>query len=208
MLTHRHRPVIYAGAAIVLIWLLSVAGYQLALHLKMTADKVRAYEESVDFARLSGTDREKALRKLAAMLNALSLEERQQVRGDIMARWFAAMTEAEKGEFLDATMPTGFKQMIGAFEALPPDRRKKTIENTLRNLRESQAQMQAGTMSKPPKNGGTNQPPLSPELQDKITTIGLKAYYTQSSPETRAELAPVLEEMQNVMELNRRNNGP
>ncbi len=208
MISQRHRPVAYAVAAIVGIWLLAVAGYHLALSLKLTPEKVRAYEESVDFARLSAADREKALQKLAAMLNGLTLEERRKVWGDIMARWFAAMTEAEKGKFLEATMPTGFKQMLGAFEALPPERRQKTIENTLKNLRDSQGQMQAGRPPKSPQNSGTNQPVLSPELQDKITTIGLKSYYTQSSPETRAELAPVLEEMQKVMELNRRNNGP
>ena len=199
---------VHAAAGIFVIWLLAVAGYQLALHLKLTAEKVRAYEESVDLARLRGADRERALQKLEAMLNGLTLEERRQVWGEVMARWFAAMTEAEKGEFLEATMPTGFKQMLGAFEALPPERRQKTIENTLKNLRESQAQLQAGIPPKNAMNKGTNQPALSPELQDKITTIGLKSYYTQSSPETRAELAPVLEEMQNVMELNRKNNGP
>ncbi len=199
---------VYAGAAIVVIWLLAVAGYQLALHLKLTAEKVRAYEESVDLSRLSGADRERALHKLEAMLNGLTLEERRQVWGEVLARWFAAMTEAEKGEFLEATMPTGFKQMIGAFEALPAERRQKTIESTLKNLRDSQTQMQAGMPPKSMIGKGTNQPVLSPELQDKITSIGLKSYYTQSSPETRAELAPVLEEMQNVMELNRKNNGP
>jgi hypothetical protein len=208
VISQRHRPVIYAVAAIVVIWLLAVAGYQLARHLKLTAEKVRAYEESVDLARLSGADRERALHKLEGMLNGLTLEERRQVWGEILARWFAAMTEAEKGDFLEATMPTGFKQMIGAFEALPPDRRQKTIENTLKNLRESQAEMQAGIPPKTALNNSTNQPVLSQELQDKITTIGLKSYYTQSSPETRAELAPVLEEMQNVMELSRKNNGP
>jgi hypothetical protein len=186
-------------AALAAVWLLAVAGYLAAKDARMTADKVRAYVESVDFSRLSAADRAKAIRRLAGMLNALSLEERRRARGDIMDRWFSEMTEEEKGEYIEATMPTGFKQMLTAFEQLPEDKRRKTVDNALKSLREAREKMQSGQALPPGTN--TNQPPLSPELEDKIKTIGLQAYYSQSSAQTKAELAPVLEEMQNVMQM-------
>src|ERR1700744_4205230 len=114
MLSQRNRPIVYSVVAVVAIWLLAAAGYQIAKNSKMTADKVLAYEQSLDFASLTGADRERAMHKLEDMLNALTLEERRRVWNEIMRHWFAAMTEEEKGQFIEATMPTGFKLMLSA----------------------------------------------------------------------------------------------
>jgi len=135
------------------------------------------------------------------MLNALSYEDRQKLRMDHTAyKWFELMTEQEKGEFIDLTMPTGFKQMLGAFQDMPADKRQKVINQAMKQLKDAQAKMAAdgGT---PPQN--TNSPVLSTELQQKVVKIGLQSYYSQSSAETRAELAPLMEEMQHTMESGR-----
>jgi hypothetical protein len=196
----RWRPVLFAVIALVAIWIVAVAGYTIAKNAKATPEKVKAYVESVDFSKLSAAERAKAIRKLADMLNKLSLEDRRRARLERLTWiWFNEMTEDEKGTFLEATMPTGFKQMLTSFEQLPEEKRKKTVDDALRRLKEAQTQDPALA-----NNNGTNGPPvLSKELEAKVRSIGLQTFYSQSSAQTKAELAPVLEELQKVMESGR-----
>ncbi|HWQ93269.1 MAG TPA: hypothetical protein VN673_16460 [Clostridia bacterium] len=202
MSNQRWRPVIFSLLAVAGIWAIAMVGYSLAKNSQMTAEKVRAYAESVDLSKLSAADRAKAIRELADKLNALSLEERRRARLERAAwAWFEHMTEEEKNAFIEMTMPTGFKQMLSAFEDMPEDKRRKTIDDALRRLREAQAQLPAEPRTLNP--GQRDAPEISPELENKIRTIGLKTFYSQSSAQTKAELAPVLEELQRIMESGR-----
>ena len=173
MVTQRWRPVFFSLFAVLAVWVLALAGYTVAKHSRVTTEKVKAYVESVDLSKLSGDARARAISKLADMLNALSMEDRQKARLERSTwTWFGQMTEDEKAGFIDATMPTGFKQMLAAFEQLPEEKRRKTVDDALRRLRETQARIRAGEL--PEKSPGTNgPPPLSDDLQAKVRTIGL-----------------------------------
>jgi hypothetical protein len=201
MISQRQRPVFMAVAALILIWVVAFAGYRIAQNAKVTPDKVRAYTATLDFSHLSGADRAAAIARLAAMLNALTLEERQGLRLDRSAyKWFGQMTEAEKAAFLQATMPTGFKQMITAFEKLPAEQRQKVVNQSIKQMKEDREKMAATGQMPPP---GTNAVVLSQDLQDQVTKIGLQSFYSQSSAQAKAELAPFLEELQRTMESRR-----
>jgi hypothetical protein len=203
MVNSRWKPVWISAAVLCLIWAIAATGFVIARNAKVTPKKVQAYIESISLSKLSGAARAKAIKRLAEMLNALSLEERRQARLDRLTRgWFEDMTEEEKAQFLEATMPTGFKQMLTAFEQLPEEKRHRAIDDALKRLREDQARGRSGESAL--NQDGTNASPvLSDELQAKVRTIGLKTFYSQSSPQTKAELAPVLEELQRVMESGR-----
>ena len=201
MLSQRQRAVTWAGVGLIAIWAAAFTGYSVFKGLKVTAEKVRIYVATVDLSKLSGEERARAIQRLADLLNKLSPEERRQMRlGREAEGWFTLMTEEEKGAFIEATMPTGFKQMISAFEDQPPERRQRAIDNALKRLREASSEMAS---QRAVFGGGTNRPPLSPELEEKVRTIGLKTFYSQSSAQTKAELAPLLEELQRAMESGR-----
>ena len=203
MVSQRWRPVWLCGITIFVIWLVALGAYRIARNAKMTAEKVKAYADAVDISKLSGEARAKAIQELADRLNRLPLEERRRARLDRSAwMWFDRMTEEEKGTFIEATMPTGFKQMLTSFEQLPEEKRKFAINDALRRLKEGRDRAGLGGGGR--RGNGTNGAPvLSEELQGKIRTIGLKTFYSQSSAQTKAELAPVLEELQRIMESGR-----
>lgn len=189
----------YAIAGLVAVWLLATAGWLISDRSKVTAEKLAAYLRDRDLAQLSAGARAVALRELAAKMNALTVEERRKARleGE-WNRWFQEMTEAEKGAFIEATMPSGFQQMLAAFEQLPEAQRQRAISDALKEMKKTRDSIEGGEAGAATR---TNRPPeLSEELQQKVITIGLKSFYSQSSAQTKAELAPLLEEMQRTME--------
>jgi DNA repair exonuclease SbcCD ATPase subunit len=201
MFWQRQKAVWYAVGVVAAVWLVACTGYLVAKSRKLTAEKVRNYLRAVDLSKLSGAARAKALGDLANKLNALSYEERRAARLDReWSRWFSAMTEQEKGEFVEATLPAGLKQVLAAFEQLPEARRKRAIDDALKRLKDAREQLASQDGQLPP-DWQTNPPPVvSDELRRKLTTVGLKAFYSESSAQTKAEVAPVLEELQRIME--------
>jgi len=196
----RYRIFLWAGIGLVILWAAVIAGYKVAEARRPTPEKVEAYVLSLDLKGLSPQERRAALDRLARMLNSLDAEARRRAR--LGSRWedlFNQMSDEEKLWFVEATLPSGVRQMLDAFEALPEDRRERAINDSLRRLREARAEINAGRSGAMP----TNQPVLSEEMERQMVAIGMKSFYSQSSAQTKAELAPVLEEMQRLMESGR-----
>jgi hypothetical protein len=203
IMNRRQRASLFALLAVASAWLLAWGGYALAQHFKVTAEKLRVFVEGTDLNGLSDEARARALRKLADMVNALPAEERQQARlNHLWGQWFNEMTDDERGAFLDATLPSGFKQMLSSFENLAPDKRQKTIDTAIKQLKDARDATPEEFQKKSARQN-TNAPVLSEDLQRKVVFTGLQSVYGNSSAETKAELAPLLEEVQKNMESGR-----
>lgn len=203
MANHRRKALGIAVLGLLGVWLVVGAGWLVSNRAKATAEKVAAYLHANDLAQMSADNRAKALRHLSEQLSDLPVEERRRARmDDGWEKWYAAMTDQEKSDFIEATMPSGVKQMLANFEQLPEDKRRKAVSDALRDMRRAREAESGDDSSGLRLN--TNRPPdMSEALQKKVVSIGLKTFYTESSAQTKAELAPLLEEMQRLMENGR-----
>lgn len=97
-------------------------------------------------------------------------------------------------------MPSGFQQMFTAFEQMPADKRRKAVDDSVKRMRE---QREKAALAGPDEVASTDtEKPaeLPTELREKAVQIGLKTFYDTGSAQMKAELAPMLEEMQRSME--------
>ena len=165
MKNRRIRLLIQAAVALAAIWTLALVVFHFSARSKMTAEKVRQFVEATDLEQLPAAQREQAIIDLEKKVNSLSPEERMKWRlQDGWKKWFADMTEAERKQFIETTLPSGFKQMMDAFSQLPSDQRKKLIDDAVKNCSWPARAAWTGSVGNYGQNGP---PPLSPELEQK-----------------------------------------
>ncbi|HZQ47140.1 MAG TPA: hypothetical protein VFC07_09020, partial [Verrucomicrobiae bacterium] len=97
--------------------------------------------------------------------------------------------------------PSGFKQWLAEFDGLPEQNRKKFIDFLAAQLNETHQLVTDREPGQTNSMFGTNLPPqLSAQLESRAQKIGLRTYFVESSAETKAELAPFLEQLQQQMQ--------
>ena len=104
------------------------------------------------------------------------------------------MTEEEKVQFVERTFPTSVSRMLKAFQRLDAEKRQKAIDDAIKRLR------RAGAENFPVKEGEEERPVMSEAVRNKLIEEGLEAYWKESSAELKAQMAPLLEEMQRAMQ--------
>jgi hypothetical protein len=169
------------------IWIIVGGAIYWARHLTPTASSTAAYIRSANITAKSGTARAKAIQRVEKMVQGLTAEERQQWQRDETTREFwAALTPEEQRALFEALLPSGFKQMMEAFNKMEPARRKKIIEQSLAEMK---------------KHEGEQPPPgVDEQLQQRIINEGMKSFYSDASADTKLDMAPLIEQMQRNMQ--------
>ena len=169
--------------ALAAVWAVA-AGTVHWLHASQpTAASITDYLAHTDVSARSGRDREKTIRSLESQLNDVTFDERQRLqRSGVTRKFFRALTPAEQAAFLDATLPTDFRQMMDAFNQMEPAKRKQFVEHAVDEMK---------------KHEGEGPPPgVDEQMNQRFIDQGLKSFYTDASSDTKLDLAPLIEQMQ------------
>lgn len=173
-----------------LIWLGASLAMGWSRQRQATAEAVTAQAATIAAQPLPDAERARQLDTLARQVNRLNFEERRQLalsRG--LDPVFEQMTDAERQAFLDRTLPQGFAQIIEVFNKMSPEERRGAVERALDDLRRAEAESTELDWSRARAR-------LEDGSLQRVVEQGFQAYLQTASAETKLDLAPVIEQIQ------------
>jgi len=171
------RIVVGVGA----VWLLVAGGLLLLRNSSSTPEKLQAYLEANPLESLPPERRAKVLSETARMLNALSYEQRQQLRKESLIRNFVKqLTPDERASFFSRTIPSGVRQLVAELNRMEPLERKRLVQRLLRKVKD---------------NSATAANLLGEEEIQEIGAKGFEAFYRGAKPAVREDFLPLMEEI-------------
>jgi hypothetical protein len=191
----RNRILLQTAALIAVIWGAVAVVRSFAGSRQVTAERVAREIDAAgfeDWSQRDGTDgsREEKLRKVAALVNHLDFAEREKNRDDRSTeRFFRLMSPAEKKLFIDLTLRESMGKFMEAIDALPPEKRKEFVEQGLREIQSGRTEEEMARARE-----------LGDDLLETIAGEGMRAYFEKASADTKLDLAPLMESMNEVMQ--------
>ena len=199
---HMQRKVFVLKATVVLlaVWLGVWAVRAYAGSRKLTAERVNLAIAEARFSDWSehasppdageAARRERELRRIADMVNRLDFSEREKNRRNpTPEEFFRKLTAPEKNLFIDLTVRESMNRFMEALDAMPPQQRRRFVEQGLRDIQDGRT---ADDMARAREMGA--------DLLDKISQEGMRAYFEKSSADTKLDLAPLMEAINETMQ--------
>lgn len=196
------RRAVYVRAALVLVLVWgSVWGVRSwAARHRVTAATVEAEIHEAALVDLSqqtaaveepiSPEREARIRGIAEQINQLDFTERQKNReSGVVEEFFRSLSPQEKDLFLDLTIAQAMDKFMVALDAMKPEQRKKFVEQGLKEL-------QAGRTEEELKQTEG----LSKEVMERISREGMRAFFQKANRQTKLDLAPLMQSMNEVMQ--------
>ena len=196
----RRAVIIRAVTILVLLWL-GVWGIRAwASSKRVTAEMLekevlRANLE--DWSKQEGdTDaaeaarREQEIRRIAGLVNRLDFRERQKNREDRSNEiFFGKLNPRERELFFDLTIRESMNTFMEALDSMSPEQRKKFVEQGLKEIQSGKTEAEM----KKAKD-------LGDDLLTKASEQGMRAYFEKASADTKIDLAPLMEAMNETMQ--------
>ena len=196
----RKEVFIKATIVLLLVWSCVWVVRAYAGSRKITAERVNREVAAAHFADWSAGNsshdateagrRDGGIRKIATLVNGLDFQEREKNRENRTGEaFFRKLSSNEKSLFVDLTIKESMGHFMAALDAMKPDQRKKFVEQGLKEITEGKT---GADMARADELGS--------DLLDKISQEGMKAYFEKSSSDTKLDLAPLMEAMNETMQ--------
>lgn len=179
-------------SSLVLIWTAVAAVMRATERHTSTPEKVHALMAAapwLDGPPVGDESRRKHLDNVIANVNRLDFDQRRTMREEgreIGQRFFDSLTKEERARFLEETVEQHFKSVMKAFNQMPREERRKLVRQALNDMQREQPD-------------GRNLERLKADDErvfEAVVEKGLAAYYEDASAETKMDLAPLMEQMQ------------
>jgi DNA-directed RNA polymerase specialized sigma24 family protein len=197
----KHRSMILRAIAVLaIIWGVTFAVRSYAASRKPTAASLERQIQSAKIADWSERDgepqgseakqREETILEIAETLNRLDFAEREKNRESRSGEeFFRKLSPAEKSKFIDLTIMESMNRFMEALDQMPPEQRRQFVEKGLREVTEGRT---AEDLERAEKLGA--------DLVARISQEGMRAYFEKSSTETKLDLAPLMEAINETMQ--------
>lgn len=196
-----HRSVIIKAIAVLaVVWAIVWSVKAWAGSRKITAERVQSRIEAANFADWSDREkppsaaaaerREKELREIAGLVNRLDFQEREKNRRNRGGEeFFRKLSSSEKSLFIDLTVMESMNRFMESLDAMPPGQRRKFVEQGLKEIEEGRTEDDMARADE-----------LGADLLEKISQEGMRAYFEKSSTQTKLDLAPLMEAINETMQ--------
>jgi hypothetical protein len=191
--------VIQAVVLLLLVWGVVSGIRALVGEQRFTAEKLSdaieegAFDDWSEFevlpANAESKGRHNQITKIADMVNSLDFAEREKARDErIGENFFRRLAQPEKERFINLTIEKSMETFMKALDALDPEQRRKFVEDGLREIEDGRTEEEMKRTRE-----------MSEDLLRRITDEGMKSYFENASADTKIDLAPLMEAMDDVM---------
>lgn len=189
---------IQAIGTILLIWLVVFSIRSWAGSKKITAARLQQEIEEAAFTDWSegagssseAKEREAQIRDIALLTNRLDFQEREKNRESrANEKFFRLLSQQERSLFIELTVAESMNQFMQALDQMPPAERKRFVKRGLEEIEKGQTEADMQRTKE-----------LGEDVMTKIAEEGMRAYFEKSSSDTKLDLAPLMESMNEVMQ--------
>lgn len=195
----QRKIILQAIVAVVGVWVLVFAIRSWAGSKKVTAEKIEQALQSAKFEDLSQVEsidasvakkRQEKIREIADLTNRLDFKERENNREKRSGeKFFKLLNSSERQLFIELTVAESMNQFMKALDQMPAKDRKRFVKQGLEEIAKGKT---AEDMERTKE--------LGDDVMEKITQEGMRAYFEKASADTKLDLAPLMEAMNDVMQ--------